>query len=89
MRTERFFPGAEEATAHGVAVPDYVPADVAAACASCGVRLRCLRFALEHDEAGVWGGVSEAARARWRRKVGRSPQALAFLEQERQASLTT
>jgi hypothetical protein len=90
VRTERFFPDAHEATLHGAAMDDYVPADVAELCGSCSVRLRCLKFALLHGEVGIWGGVSERARIRWRRKAGHSLQpALAHLEQERQAAMTT
>ncbi len=34
-----------------------------ALCASCSVRVRCLAFAVEHDEAyGVWGGLNPEER---------------------------
>jgi WhiB family redox-sensing transcriptional regulator len=34
-----------------------------ALCASCCVRLRCLAFAIEHDEGyGVWGGLNPEER---------------------------
>lgn len=37
-------------------------------CAECPVRIRCLRYALDHDEQhGVWGGLSAAERAKLRR----------------------
>lgn len=36
-------------------------------CAACPVREACLAVALEHRELGVWGGTTEAERARMRR----------------------
>lgn len=36
-------------------------------CANCPVRLECYRYAVEHDELGVWGCANERERkrARW------------------------
>ncbi len=40
-------------------------------CAICPVRLRCLRWALDHDQIfGVWGGTTEADRLARRRGNG-------------------
>lgn len=36
-------------------------------CARCSTRLRCLEFALEHNEVGVWGGLSNMERAKLRK----------------------
>lgn len=39
-------------------------------CVSCPVRVVCLRWALEHDEAhGVWGGFSAKQRSRLMRHM--------------------
>jgi WhiB family redox-sensing transcriptional regulator len=43
-------------------------------CRSCEVRAECLRYALEHDDAGrfgIWGGLSERERRRLRYQFGR------------------
>lgn len=38
-------------------------------CEQCEVRIKCLEFALEHDERfGIWGGLSERERRKLRRK---------------------
>jgi len=36
-------------------------------CRGCEVRERCLEYALEHSEAGIWGGMSERERRRLKR----------------------
>ena len=36
-------------------------------CRGCEVREQCLEYALEHSEAGVWGGLSERERRALRR----------------------
>ncbi|UVK58524.1 WhiB family transcription factor [Mycobacterium phage Jarcob] len=36
-------------------------------CWTCPVQAPCLKFALQHNEAGVWGGFSEKERARIKR----------------------
>jgi WhiB family redox-sensing transcriptional regulator len=36
-------------------------------CAGCPVRERCLDYAIEHVEIGVWGGTSERERRGMRR----------------------
>lgn len=48
-------------------------------CARCPVVAECLAFALEHEEAGVWGGTSEVERRRMRTRVVRHSQAF-FVE---------
>lgn len=57
---EAFFPGQGEPAAAAKAV-----------CMRCPVRAECLAYALERDEYGVWGGLSE----RQRRALKRSRQA--------------
>jgi WhiB family redox-sensing transcriptional regulator len=46
-----FFPTRGQSTAPAKAV-----------CASCLVRAECATYAVEHDEAGIWGGTSERGR---------------------------
>jgi WhiB family redox-sensing transcriptional regulator len=53
---EAFFPGQGEPTAAAKAV-----------CMRCPVRGECLAYALERDEHGVWGGLSERERRALRR----------------------
>lgn len=36
-------------------------------CADCPERLRCLAWALEHHEWGIWGGTTDKERAQMRR----------------------
>lgn len=38
-----------------------------AVCEDCAAREPCLKWALEHDEAGVWGGTTDRDRDRLRR----------------------
>ena len=39
-------------------------------CAQCTVRAECLEYALKNDERfGIWGGLSERARRRLRRRA--------------------
>ncbi|GAB3863229.1 WhiB family transcriptional regulator [Nocardioides maradonensis] len=38
--------------------------DIQRCCKACPVREQCLQFALENDEEGYWGGMSETARRR-------------------------
>lgn len=37
-----------------------------AICAACPVRARCLAYALEHQERGIWGGTSDRQRQKLR-----------------------
>lgn len=37
---------------------------VRSTCSLCAVRGECLTWALEHDEQGVWGGLSDEERAK-------------------------
>ncbi|MGL4173733.1 MAG: WhiB family transcriptional regulator [Actinomycetota bacterium] len=40
-------------------------------CLSCEVRSECLGYALENDERfGIWGGLSERERRRYKRQAG-------------------
>jgi hypothetical protein len=52
VNTQAFFDG----TAKAVAV-----------CVGCPVQEPCLEHAITHSERGVWGGMSERARDRYRR----------------------
>jgi hypothetical protein len=38
--------------------------DVKAICRSCKYQVKCLQWALEHQERGIWGGTTEAERKR-------------------------
>ena len=39
-------------------------------CKACAVRDECLEYALENDERfGIWGGLSERERRRWKRNL--------------------
>lgn len=60
---EIFFPSI------GAAVPIQV-AHAVSICESCDVRLKCLAYALEHDERfGIWAGTTPKQRAKMRRAV--------------------
>lgn len=50
-------------------------------CFRCSVRNECLRYALEHETHGIWGGMRESEREieRRRRGVRLSPQALSAM----------
>lgn len=39
-------------------------------CQACPVRARCLAYALEHQERGIWGGTSEKQRQALRAEKG-------------------
>ena len=53
-----FFPG-----------PDQSAVPALALCAQCGVRVRCLQYALALDEAyGIWGGMTASGRRRLQRR---------------------
>lgn len=45
-------------------VPRGTPVDdeVVATCATCPVRIECRAWALDHEQRGYWGGLSERAR---------------------------
>lgn len=45
--------------------------DAKRVCAVCPVRTECLNYAMEHHDAGVWGGFSERDRDKLRR--GQNP----------------
>jgi WhiB family redox-sensing transcriptional regulator len=38
--------------------------EIKAMCNSCPYRVKCLQWALEHQERGIWGGTTEAERKR-------------------------
>lgn len=50
QRADRFFPQGR---------PSRIPK---ATCLRCDVREQCLQWALEHDESGTWGGLSDRER---------------------------
>lgn len=40
-------------------------------CRSCSVRAECLSYAMDSPvDHGIWGGLTERERRRWRRKAG-------------------
>lgn len=42
-------------------------------CRGCPVRFECLSYAMDHPvDHGIWGGMTERERLRWRRKAGRA-----------------
>ncbi|WP_030895906.1 WhiB family transcriptional regulator [Streptomyces sp. NRRL F-5053] len=46
-------------------------------CRGCPMATDCLQTALEHDEAGVWGGTCEQERDLMKRRAARKAQAAA------------
>jgi WhiB family transcriptional regulator, redox-sensing transcriptional regulator len=49
-------------------------------CAKCGVKQKCLEFALTHDQIyGIWGGTTAEDRQRARRREHRAATAAARL----------
>ena len=51
-------------------------------CDSCEVRGLCLQYALEHNEPhGVWGGMTERERAKFKRTMGRTATYYAAINQ--------
>ena len=45
------------------------PRDAKRVCAKCEVREQCLKWAIDHDERfGIWGGMSERERRRYKRE---------------------
>lgn len=44
-----------------------------AVCRDCPVMGECLDYALEHEAYGIWGGMTEQERERFRRSNGLSP----------------
>ena len=58
--------------AHGGITDDADPAQVRRAktiCAACPCRVECGLWALEHDELGIWGGMTRAERNRIRAQI--------------------
>lgn len=37
-------------------------------CSGCEIRVACLKWALDNDEQGLWGGISETQRKQLRRR---------------------
>jgi WhiB family redox-sensing transcriptional regulator len=37
-------------------------------CGECPVRVRCLEHGIKHEKYGVWGGMTEGERIRYRRR---------------------
>lgn len=56
---EWWYPGRGESNADAVAV-----------CAGCPVLVECRQWGIEHENNGVWGGLSERERRRVRRRLG-------------------
>ncbi len=70
LDTELFFPNGE-----GEGLQSQVE-QARRVCTSCPVRDECLDFALTtRQEDGVWGGLTEEERRRWRRRMQRDRRA--------------
>ncbi|HEV3473119.1 MAG TPA: WhiB family transcriptional regulator [Actinomycetota bacterium] len=42
-------------------------------CRDCPVQRECLSYAMDHPvDHGIWGGMTERERLRWRRKAGQA-----------------
>lgn len=41
-----------------------------AICATCPVKQKCLRYAVDNDLLGVWGGTTDSERKKLRKKKG-------------------
>lgn len=59
-------PAAPEDHGRGRPIPEPAPQAVAM-CADCPVRSECLAYAVEWNEQGYWGGLTEVQRRRLRR----------------------
>jgi WhiB family redox-sensing transcriptional regulator len=53
---ETFFPNVQAGRGHGYSGHDW--SEAREICESCPVRLECLRWALENEEDGFWGGTT-------------------------------
>jgi WhiB family redox-sensing transcriptional regulator len=53
-------------------LPAEVPAEIEPFCQACDVRARCLDWALEHEEEGVWGGTTRQQREAMSRPIVRA-----------------
>lgn len=49
-------------------------------CQACPVRSACLAWAVEHEEEGIWGGLTEAER---KKLLNRKPNPLSVRKQEK------
>lgn len=57
-----FFP--DMATTHGQKIAQFA----IKICETCPVRAKCARYGIQHERYGVWGGMTEGERNRYRRK---------------------
>src|SRR3954464_1696236 len=62
---EVFFP---TSVGHPARIHDILLADVKEMCGHCPERLRCLEWAIVHDEMGVWGGTTDEERRLMQKK---------------------
>ncbi|OLL74347.1 WhiB-like transcription regulator [Pseudonocardia sp. Ae168_Ps1] len=62
--------------APGTQARDRQAAEAKSVCNTCPVKTRCLQWAVEHEQWGIWGGLDEDERERLIRRRGRP----AFLE---------
>jgi hypothetical protein len=49
---------------------DTPSAEALEACGACIVRTDCLLWGVEHEDSGIWGGLTARQRARMRRSAG-------------------
>ena len=75
-RRSRMYPYLEEAACRGLD-PELFYAEGGAAvarakavCAECGLKQKCLEWAISREEFGVWGGTTARERAAIRRQRG-------------------
>lgn len=61
--TDVFYPVGDDARGHGIRTAKAI-------CRQCPVALECLAWALEHHEAGVWGGTTQTERRYLPRRGG-------------------
>jgi WhiB family redox-sensing transcriptional regulator len=59
---EIFYP--DMATSHGQKIAKFA----VKICGECPVRIKCAEHGLRHERYGVWGGLTEGERARYRKK---------------------
>jgi WhiB family redox-sensing transcriptional regulator len=60
IETDEFYPDS----------PSELTVVAAQTCTGCLVRTDCLMWGVEHEDHGIWGGLTEAQRARMRKAAG-------------------